>query len=440
MALPARRSGRERRPAAGGRDATRAFALFALVSLGAHVGAVWLVPQLAQAALARAPIATYEIDVRVGDGTARDDGSALTHTAAARLLPGGAESPQNIDADDSGRGGAGVGAAAVLLLLPREAALTLTDSTMNATGVGQTQRIDTAQTRASREDRRATPSPQDDPFLASGSGPHRERRTVAATDAAEGALRAPSASSAGGASTDREGDVSARPRAGAPEHSEVGATRDSPGVGIVGGTGARSSEAAAVAFGRPEVDRGPAATTTEVRDRTRDDRRSELLATAPSRSLVEATERSAPQVGEGSGGVLGSGPTGSGGGAREGGRALARGYGPGPFEALDTSDARYVGWLRALRRRVDDVLEFPRARQLAMDQGTSVFRVTVRRDGSVEGTPRLIRSSGFTDLDAAARVALDRALPLDPVPPGLFAGRAQLEVTVPIEFWNPMAR
>jgi TonB family protein len=145
-------------------------------------------------------------------------------------------------------------------------------------------------------------------------------------------------------------------------------------------------------------------------------------------------------VGEGSGGVIGVGPTGSGGGAHEGGHALARGYGSGAFQALDTSDARYQRWLGALRRRVNDSLEFPRARMLAMDQGTSVFRLTVNRDGTIVGAPRLIRSSGFDDLDAAARVALDHALPLEPVPAELAPGRARLEVTVPIQFWNPMAR
>lgn len=435
---PRRRPASSRRPS-GGRDATRALAGFALVSLLVHVGLVAMVPQ-AIGALAALPAPTsYEVDLAAGDGTLHD-GIVLPGTPASRPLPGGADSIQNVDADERGGGGDVTGAAAVLLLLPTDAPLTLTDATLNATGVGQTQRIDTAHDRASFEDRRATPTPREEPFLASGAGPHPERRTVARIDAAPGAERASSAATAGSASPTREGDEPLEPRAGLADRTAPAADHDSPGVGILGGTGERASEAAAVATGRPEVDLGPAATTTDVRDRPRDDTRSEQLATAPSRSLVEATQRSAPTVGDGAGGVATGGPAGSGGGVREGGHALARGDGPGPFRALDTSDPRYVTWLRALRRRVDDVLEFPRARQLAMDQGTSVFRLTVRRDGSVVGDPRLIRSSGFTDLDAAARVALDRALPLDPVPAGLFAGRAQVDVTVPIEFWNPMAR
>lgn len=409
------------------------------MSLLAHVGAVWVVPTVLAVPSPRVA-QMYEIDLTPGDGSEREDGASLADTPASRLTPGGAESSQNIDADDRGRGGDGIGATAVLLLLPSDAPLTLTDSTWNAAGVGQTQRIDTAHDRASWEDRRATPTPRDEPFLASGTGPHRERRTLARLDAAEGAERAPLASSAGGASTEQVGETETIPRAGVAQRTDPGATADSPGVGIVDGTGTRASEAAAVAFGRPQVDLGHAATTTETRDRPRDDQRSELLATSPSQSLVEATERSAPRAGDGTGGIAAPGPTGSGGGVREGGHALARGTGPGAFDALDTSDTRYQHWLGALRRRVDDVLEFPRARQLAMDQGTSVFRLTVHRDGTIEGDPRLIRSSGFPDLDAAARVALDRSLPLDPVPSGLFAGRTRLEVTVPIVFWNPMAR
>lgn len=441
MELRARRSRRPRRREPGQRDLTRAYASFALLSLLVHVGAVSIVPVFTPSpAAAREPV-VYEVDLTPGDGTTEDLlGATLHDTPAARATPGGAESIQNVDADDRGRGGDGIGAANVLLLLPTDAALTLTDATMNATGVGQTQRIDTARDRASWEDRRATPSPDEDAFLASGRGRHRERRPVAATDAAEGAARAPDGATAGGASPERTGDTPRLARAGIEGRTEAGALADSPGTGILEGEGTRASEAAAVAHGRPEVDLGPAATTTEVRDRPRDDQRSEQLATAPSRSLVEATERSGASVGEGVGGIAAEGAPGSGGGAHEGGHALARGSGPGPYDALDTQDARYVHWLRDLHRRVDRVLVFPRARQLAMDQGTSVFRLVVHRDGSLEGAPRLIRSSGFDDLDAAAREALERSLPLDPIPDGLFVGRARIDVTFPIVFWNPMAR
>ncbi|MEZ4251883.1 MAG: hypothetical protein R3B99_27035 [Polyangiales bacterium] len=44
--------------------------------------------------------------------------------------------------------------------------------------ISQIQRIDTARERVSRRTG-ATPNPDDDPFLASGEGTHRERRPVA---------------------------------------------------------------------------------------------------------------------------------------------------------------------------------------------------------------------------------------------------------------------
>ncbi len=419
-------------------DATRTLASGALLSLFLHVGLAALVPTPHPPSRRELPIPDLEVDLRVGDGAATVDGLALADTPATRLTPGGAESIQNIDAHDRGRGGDGVGASQIVLLLPSAAPITLTDAPMNATSVGQTQRIDTAPDRASFEDRRATPSPDDDAFLASGAGVHAERRPVSRTDAAEGARVAPSPSTAGGARTASASVGEVAPRAGAPLRTHAGDLADSPGRGIADGSGARRSESASVAHGRPTVDEGAAATTTELRDRPRDDTDSELLASSPTQSLVESSQRSGPVDGVGRGGVEAAGPAGSGGGLREGGRALALGTGRGMFESLDTRDARYMRWLGALRRRVEDGLEFPRARQLSMDQGTSVFRLRVRRDGSVVGVPRLIRSSGYTDLDQAAATALVSALPLDPVPSALAPSQAQLDITIPVEFSNPM--
>src|SRR5690606_30344047 len=110
-----------------------------------------------------------ELEVRweqeAGDGTA-----VRVAGAASPVTPGGAEAAQNVDARDRGRGGDRSGADQVVLLLPRADPITLSDAPMNALGVGQTQRIDTARDRATAEDRRATPNPADDAFLASGSG------------------------------------------------------------------------------------------------------------------------------------------------------------------------------------------------------------------------------------------------------------------------------
>jgi len=73
-----------------------------------------------------------------------------------------------------------------------------------------------------------------------------------------------------------------------------------------------------------------------------------------------------------------------------------------------------------------------------MDQGTTVFRIVVRRDGSLRSPPSLVRSSGYADLDEAARRAILSAQPFAPLPPELAPGQEQLALRLPIEFQNPM--
>src|SRR5690606_4827031 len=93
---------------------------------------------------------------------------------------------QNVDAESRGEGGDTSGAVDFVLLVSRPHGATLQDSAWNAPRVSQIQRIDTADDRASWENRRATPSPGDLPFLASGQGTHAERRTPSERDARAG--------------------------------------------------------------------------------------------------------------------------------------------------------------------------------------------------------------------------------------------------------------
>jgi protein TonB len=73
-----------------------------------------------------------------------------------------------------------------------------------------------------------------------------------------------------------------------------------------------------------------------------------------------------------------------------------------------------------------------------MDQGTSVYRFEVRRNGSLVEDPELVRSSGFTDLDQAARQAIERCTPFSPLPPELAPQHPSIHITMAIEFSNPM--
>jgi TonB family protein len=192
-------------------------------------------------------------------------------------------------------------------------------------------------------------------------------------------------------------------------------------------------------LGRPPVDAAPAAAHAEaVEPRTRDSVDSELLAARMVQALADTSRRAGPERGDGRGGVGGGGAPGSGGGSGEGGHARAYGPGSGDHDALDTRDERYQRWFLAQRRAVERNLVFPRERMLAMDQGSVVYRLVVRADGTLDGDLVLLRSSGFDDLDRAARAAIERTLPLSRVPPELLAGRTSLRVAMPVHFVNPM--
>jgi len=380
----------------------------------------------------------------------RERGSMLHASEAA--LPGGSTTRQNIDALDPGQGGDLTGALVGMRLLTQDDRILLFDSPLNNVAAAQLQRIRTARDRATLERRRATPNPDDQPFLASGDGSHRERRPVSRAESAEGARVAPSAS-VEGALTARAADGSegttgagadrgqAPARTSAASADRPGTQTPSPGRGILDGRGQRRTEAARVAFGRPAMDRGPAATEAEAQDaRVRDDADAEGLAGSMIQNLLDSTSRTSPREGPGRGGVREGGAPGSGGGRREGGRAAAYGPGDGRFSALDTSDSRYRTWVRESRRRVHDALRFPRERALAMDQGTAIYMIRVNRDGSLRGAPRLVRTSGYGDLDRAALRAIRAATPFSAVPADLAPSVSPIPIRLPVEFSNPMVR
>ncbi len=438
----------------------RPIALGAALSVGAHAVLVLVLyrlpaPSEAQALAARPP---YELPLEaVGDanGTVGAHARGTRPTSGDPSVPGGVRSAQNLDAADRGQGGDGVGPERGILMLDVAHDVLLFDSPLNNLAAAQTQRIRTSRSRATLEHRRATPNPNDDPFLASGDGDHRERRPVRATDAAEGARVAPVASVLGGAPSEpRPGSVAAAtagaagleggeptPGGAAAASGTTAGAEPSPGQGILGGRGSRRSEAARVAHGRPSVDRGPAATQAEAQDaRIRDDSDAESLARAMMQSWVESTAHTGPRRGVGTGGVGGGGEAGVGGGREEGGRAATYGPGDGRYAALDTRDARYRRWFLESRRRIQRALTFPEARALAMDQGTAVFSIVVRRDGSLAGAPSLVRSSGFDDMDAAAIRAIRAATPFAPLPDDLAPELARLTLRLPVDFSNPMVR
>ncbi len=457
--MQAARVGQSRSGLSGARWASpsRSLVVGLVVSVVAHWVLVRAVPLRSASARSALPV---EIDrsrpITPGDEPGEVGGLRRDHAA---LTPGGSTSRANVDALRVGGGGDATGAYEVVLLVTDSAPITLVDAPLNAADRSQVQRIDTASDRASWDSRRATPNPDDDAFLASGAGDHRERRALATEDAQEGARVAPSSTVRGdvevgegeagghGANEGRSAEVmesatssvgTALPSQGGSRGRALGTERASPGVGIVGGQGRVETARAAVATGRPSIDPGPAATVAEREGRVRDDTDAELLAAQMFESRADASRRAGAQQGQGRGGTAGTPGEGSGGARGVGGSASPYGPGTGAFAALDTSDARYRTWLLAQRRRIEDRLVFPRTRQLARDQGTSVVRLVVRRDGTIATAPRVIRSSGFDDLDDAALLAVRDSLPFAAVPEDLAVGQSQITVTLPIEFANPM--
>jgi len=366
----------------------------------------------------------------------------LSVSAAARptrapppILPGGPPLTGALDRElAEGRGGELATLEPSALLFPFVSPLTLQDTELNNLATNQTQRIRTAPDRATLEERRASPNAAEAVLLVSGQHGHQERRDPARRDAVDGAPRVSEASAASAATRARPVGTGEQP-----EQPVREAARLKPAQGIAHGRGLAETRAAKVTFARPNVDRGAAATPAERLDPSvRDDVDAELLATKLQRSFVDTSVQRARQQGPGSGGVAldprALGEHGQGTGAR------ARPYAPGPgsFDALDTSDARYLRWFTQQRARVQEELVFPRARALAKDQGTSLYRIQLGRDGALSSKPRLIRSSGFADFDAAAALAIQRALPFAPLPAELAPQLLEVSLLIPVAFSNPM--
>lgn len=89
-------------------------------------------------------------------------------------------------------------------------------------------------------------------------------------------------------------------------------------------------------------------------------------------------------------------------------------------------------WQGALRARLERHKRYPAAAQFHGQEGMSVVRFSMTRDGRVTAT-RLERSSGYSRLDDEALALPERAQPLPPPPPEI-PGR-RIEIVVPVRFF-----
>ncbi len=367
---------------------------------------------------------------------------------AAAIVPGGPASRGNLDRDaPEGKSGDGASPEPAVLLFPFASDLTLQDTDLNNLARNQAQRIETAPSRATQEERRASPAASDAFFLASGDVGHKERRKHSSQDSAAGGRMRAAGATAGSvvatptastvAASEGEATELASRAAGIAQPGAHGAAE--PAQGVLRAHGKAVKRNARVAFARPNVDRGPAATIAEEQDaRIRDDMDAELLAARMQRSIVDASVVRGERVAPGRGGRAAndSGTAHSTRGA--GASALPYTPGPGVDHVLDTRDGRYIRWFVEQKARVQKGLVFPFARAIAKDQGTSVYRVIVTRSGSLAGPVHLVRSSGYADFDAAARTAIRNAAPFAPLPHELMRDSEQLAILIPIAFANPM--
>lgn len=400
--------------------------LFLLLSTSVHLGVVGALRVSVGAPRARATIPP--VDGASGHASV-DVSFSLVPAGAAWPRTGGQRRPGNLDSRRAGRGSGGAQNPSILLADVADN-VTLRDSTTNAS-VSQLQRLRTHRSRQSWENRRATPNPGETAFLASGMGRIQERRPQA-RQSARGVADQTSPSEASEA---RRG---LRPSGtGAMPQQSTGAATSAPQQGTHRGNLDRPQRSAAIAHGRPPVDQGSAATLARTQGRPADNVDSEHLAAQLVQSLVDSTTA---QGTEGAGNGAGANGAGSGQRSGDGSRGSPFQSGQGPHPGANPYGPQYRRWYLTQRRQVEAGLRYPRERLRNLDQGISVFRLRVRRDGSLAAPPRLLRSSGFPDLDRAARQAIASALPFAPMPENVAPGRSELRVDMNIEFSNPMIR
>lgn len=317
-------------------------------------------------------------------------------------------------------------------LLDQSHALTLQDSSFNALRDSQAQRIRTATDRASWENRRATLNPDDDLLVTTGNGWIHQRaprsNVVPASGNASPALTrvtlgaAASATAAAGVTP---ATASQHVGTSEPQPPSTRGRRDTQGD--------QPSRSAPMGTSRPDVDRGPPATLAAEAGRVADNRNADLRAAQLMQALVQSGAAGRDQrVGVGGPTAVGGDP-GIGAGAHPGGSSHARGEGGND----DPGGERFIHWYTEQRDRITRALVFPRSRQLSLDQGTTLLRIAVGRDGGLLEPPRVLRTSGFADLDQAALAAVQKATPFSRLPDEIAPNSSRIRLTVPIEFWNP---
>ncbi len=344
-----------------------------------------------------------------------------------------------VDEGAAGRGGSASGARATNLAAMDDSVNLYPDEW---TGVerDQLQRLETSRKRTTHEDRRATTHPMELTFLATGKGERMERRPSAPSDPSRGSLSSARPAVLGGhpGTRDADDDDVTGGSAGAARAGEIAS---SPGVGVRdGAAGAKHSEAARVALGRPMVAEGPPTIPAIVRGRPNDTVDSDQAVASTVRSIVHASVAGALLEGPGRGGT--SGPESDPGAGGAGRGSIARPLGRGDGDAFDWYDVdpAWVAYKRHLHSKIDPLWAnaFPKSAMLELKQGTVILSVTIAANGAATVHWPPVRPSGIDEFDRNCADAVRRAGPFNALPASL--GRSSMTVKMPFEAKNPIIK
>lgn len=396
-------------------------ALLLARSLGGGSSAVALPAHLQRAAV------EVELSLPEVAASGRDDQLATSLPAPLDTALGGRHAPRP-DMEKAGRGGERTSAEAAQNLASSIDPLALERDPETQRDRSQVSRLRTAWQRESRDDRRATPTPMELTFLATGAGRVRARRAYSPTDPARGV------SSGGEASTrgSRVGGQSSPPTAdGAePDSALGGATaggeRERLGQGAPEGRAAPEFHAQArVLSARPLVPAARAAVPSEKVGRPNDTLDSSQEVAARVSSLLQASSAGG-EVGPGVGGEPFGGAPGARGAQGIGSRSSPSGAGYGRDFA---DDPGFSGYSRALRSQLARVLAnaFPEWAIIAGRGGHVIFEMTLRTDGRPLSV-RVVRPSGVREYDQNVLAAV-RAVPSFGTLPEAFGASAQFRVS-----------
>jgi TonB family protein len=373
----------------------------------------------------------------VAEGDVTNDG-VVDRRGDEPIVTGGA-SVARLDDGKAGRGGDATSAIAATNLSDRDERLHLSPDTVSHLDRDQIQRLKTARTRASWEDRRATTNPMELTFLATGPGDRAERRSAFASDPSRGAKSSTLAVKLGGTPGSSETDDGFKAR-GPRGSNEQGTTQSTPGLGVHDGrVGVDHHAAAAITSARPDVTLGPVTIPATDHARPRDDVDSDQAVATTLQSIVHGSYAGGV-AGDGRGGAGGGGVAAAGGAQGAGSHAAPLGLGEGELYDLQTSDPRLLPYFRKIHARIEPFWQnaFPRSAMLELKQGTVILEFEVRRDGTATVKWPPLRPSGIDEFDRNCAEAIRRAAPFEPIPPEL--GVAKLRIRAPFVASNPVVK